>query len=305
MTEPQRAKAIDPQSLPKHFDSKAAEIAFNEKWQAEGIYHYDPDQARDATFVIDTPPPTVSGSLHVGHVFSYTHPDLIARYKRMRGVNVFYPMGWDDNGLPTERRVQNYYHVRCDPHEAYVPGLKLPEATAKQRKGHPRLLSRKNFIELCHELTEVDELAFMNLFQRLGLSVDWRQTYATIDDRCRKLAQLSFLDLHQKGLVYQNWAPTMWDVDFHTAVAQAEVEDRVKPGAYHHLEFGVEDADASFVIATTRPELLPACVGVTAHPNDERYKGLFGKRAVTPLFRAPVPIFTKRSTAGSTACRAG
>src|SRR5690606_11490458 len=143
---------------------------------------------------VDTPPPTVSGSLHVGHVFSYTHTDIIVRHQRMLGKNIFYPMGWDDNGLPTERRVQNYFHVRCDPNQPYIPNLKLEEASAKQKKDQPKLLNRRNFIELCHTLTQVDEKVFEELFTRLGLSVDWRQTYATIDDRCRKQAQLSFLD---------------------------------------------------------------------------------------------------------------
>ncbi len=284
-------KTVDPAQLPKHFDSAQAERRWDDAWQAAGLFHWDPSKTREETFVVDTPPPTVSGSLHVGHVFSYTHADVIARYKRMCGLNIFYPMGWDDNGLPTERRVQNYFHVRCDPTQPYEPGLKLEEANAKKRKEPPKLVSRKNFIELCHELTEVDEQAFKNLFTRLGLSVDWHQTYATIDDRCRKLAQLSFLDLVEKGHVYQTFAPTMWDVDFQTAVAQAEVQDRPKQGHFHHIEFGVEGSAESFVIATTRPELLPACVGVTAHPNDERYKHLFGKNAITPLFQAPVPIF--------------
>lgn len=286
-----QAPSIDPASLPKHFDSVEAERRWDERWQASGIYHYDPSRGRDETFVVDTPPPTVSGSLHVGHVFSYTHPDVVVRYFRMRGKNVFYPMGWDDNGLPTERRVQNHYHVRCEPHVAYEEGLELGEASKAQRKERPRLVSRRNFIELCRKLTEVDELAFLGLFRRLGLSVDWRQTYATIDDHCQRTAQASFLDLHGKGLAYQTWAPTMWDVDFQTAVAQAEVEDRVKPGAYHQVQFGVCGSDRNFVIATTRPELLPACVGVTAHPDDERYQDLFGKQALTPLFKVPVPIF--------------
>ena len=290
----ERGKAaayINTEELPKHFESAAAEQRWDEAWQRAGIYHYDDTRGRDETFVVDTPPPTVSGSLHVGHMFSYTQPDVVVRFWRMRGKNIFYPMGWDDNGLPTERRVQNFFHVRCEPHVAYEAGLDLPEATDAQRKERPRLVSRKNFIELCHKLTEKDELAFQGLFRRLGLSVDWRQTYATIDDHCRWVAQTSFLDLHEKGLAYQTWAPTMWDVDFQTAVAQAEVEDRVRPGAYHNIEFGVQDSERSFVIATTRPELLPACVGVTAHPSDARFKDLFGKLAVTPLFKAPVPIF--------------
>jgi valyl-tRNA synthetase len=288
---PHLTTGIDPEKLPKHFDAADAEVRWDAAWQAAGIYHYDPARPREQTFVVDTPPPTVSGSLHMGHVFSYTQADVVVRFWRMRGKNIFYPMGWDDNGLPTERRVQNYFHVRCEAHVPPEPTLVLSEATDAVRKERPRLVSRKNFIELCRELTHKDELAFQNLFRRLALSVDWRQTYSTIDDHCRSIAQASFLDLFQKGAAYQTWAPTMWDVDFQTAVAQAEVEDRLRPGAFHHIEFGVKDSDRSFVIATTRPELLPACVGVTAHPSDERYKELFGKFAITPLFKVPVPIF--------------
>ncbi len=286
-------ETIDPSTLPAHFEGAAAEVRWDEVWSKNGTYHWDENRTREETFVVDTPPPTVSGSLHMGHVFSYTHTDVITRQQRMRGKNVFYPMGWDDNGLPTERRVQNYYHVRCDPKLPYEAGLTLEAApTGKDApKTPPRQLSRKNFIELCDQLTAVDEHAYRELFQRLALSVDWRQTYATIDTHCRRTAQLSFLDLFQKGHAYQSSAPTMWDVDFQTAVAQAEVEDRKLAGAYHKLEFAVEGSEQSFVIATTRPELLPACVGVTAHPDDDRYKPLFGKTALTPLFAAPVRIF--------------
>lgn len=284
-------KTIDPNTLAKHFDSHNAEPKWDQFWQTEGTYHFDSSCERQKNFCIDTPPPTVSGSLHIGHVFSYTHADIIARYQRMKGMNVFYPMGWDDNGLPTERRVQNYFHIRCDPHAAYEKDLKLPEATAKQRKDRPRIVSRENFIELCQEVTREDEKVFMNLFKRVGLSVDWREEYATIDRRCRQLSQLSFLDLIQKKEAYSIEAPTMWDVDFQTAVAQAEVEDRPQQSAYHHIEFGLENSDESFTIATTRPELLAACVGIAAHPDDERYKKYFGKNAVTPLFFAPVPVF--------------
>jgi valyl-tRNA synthetase len=288
---PATVRAIDPSSLSKHFDAEAIELACDERWQRDGIYHYDPSRPREETFVVDTPPPTASGSLHVGHVFSYTHADVVTRYKRMTGLNIFYPMGWDDNGLPTERRVQNYYHVRCDPHSPYEEGLVLEEASAKQRKKPARMISRRNFIEACYGLINEDEEYFKVLWRRLGLSIDWRQEYQTIDDHCRETAQYSFLDLFAKGQVYTSDAPTMWDVDFQCAIAQAEVEDRELPGAYHHIEFGVASSDAHFTIATTRPELLPACVGVTAHPEDERYKDLFGKQAVTPLFHMPVPIF--------------
>ena len=244
-------------------------------------------------FVVDTPPLTVSGSLHIGHAFSFTHTDITARFQRMRGRNVFYPMGWDDNGVPTERRVQNLFHVRCDPALPREPGLSLEPLAEKDpaRKAPPRVISRADFIDLCARVTAEDEKAFLEVWHRIGLSVDWRTEYATIDRRCRQLAQLSFWDLFQKGHVYTSDAPFMWDVDFQMAVAQAEVEDREKPGAYHDLEFGVEGGGPGFVISTTRPELLAACVGVTAHPDDARYRGLFGKRAITPLFRVPVPIF--------------
>jgi valyl-tRNA synthetase len=287
-----RAEAIDPGSLPKHFDAEGAEARWGETWQKSGIYHWDPERPREETFVVDTPPPTVSGSLHVGHIFSYVHTDIQVRHQRMLGQNIFYPMGWDDNGLPTERRVQNLFHVRCDPAEPYQAELAIEPASAKVRKGRARLVSRRNFIELCQRVTDEDEQAFKDLWQRAGLSVDWREEYATIDEHCRRLSQLSFLDLHHKGHVYNSFAPTMWDVDLQTAVAQAEMQDREVPGAFHKIEFGVEGGDRGFVIATTRPELLPACVGVAAHPEDERYRDLFGKRAVTPLFRVPVPIFS-------------
>ncbi len=286
-----RVLAVDPSSIAKHFEGAEAEVRWDSVWQETGVYRWDPARSRSETFVVDTPPPTASGSLHVGHVFSYTQADVMVRFKRMQGMNIFYPMGWDDNGLPTERRVQNYFHVRCDPDTPYEADLKLVEASAKDRKKPARLVSRPNFIEACYALIDDDEEYFKVLWRRLGLSVDWTQEYQTINDHCRAVAQRSFRDLYDKGLVYSSEAPTMWDVDFQCAVAQAEVEDKQLPGAYHHLEFGVEGADASFVIATTRPELLPACVGVTAHPDDERYKPFFGKRAVTPLFRAPVPIF--------------
>ncbi|MFK7895933.1 MAG: valine--tRNA ligase [Myxococcota bacterium] len=284
-------RSVDPTTLPKHFEALEVEARWDKVWQDSGIYHYDPSRPREETFVVDTPPPTASGSLHIGHVFSYTHADVVVRYRRMAGMNIFYPMGWDDNGLPTERRVQNYYHVRCDPNTPYEEGLKLEQASSKVRKKPARLISRPNFIEACFDLIKEDEEAFSETWHRLGLSVDWRQQYQTIDDHSRRMAQRSFLDLWEKNEVYTSDAPTMWDVDFQCAVAQAEVEDRETPGAFHKIEFAVEGEDASFVIATTRPELLPACVGVTAHPDDERYKPFFGKRAVTPLFHAPVPIF--------------
>src|SRR3989441_2068001 len=263
------------------------------QWEASGTYRFDRTRSRDEVYSIDTPPPTVSGSLHVGHVFSFTHTDLVARFHRMRGEAVFYPMGWDDNGLPTERRVQNYFGVRCDPSLPYDPDFAPP---AKPEK-HPISVSRPNFIELCNRLTVEDEKAFEQLWKTLGLSVDWALTYATIDKRSQSVSQRAFLHLLQRGLAYQVEAPTLWDVDFKTAVAQAELEDREVPGAYHRIKFSVP-ADiqhrsrgaAAVEIDTTRPELIPACVALVAHPDDPRYQPLFGAEVETPLFGARVPV---------------
>jgi valyl-tRNA synthetase len=283
---------FDPSTLPPHFDAASKEKQWDEVWEKSGIYRWDASKRRDQTFVVDTPPPTVSGSLHMGHVFSYTHTDVLVRQRRMLGQNIFYPMGWDDNGLPTERRVQNYFHVRCDPTLPYEGALEIDQADdAKRKNERPRIVSRRAFIELCARVTHEDEKAFEALFRRIALSVDWTQTYATIDERCRHLAQLSFLDLVEKGQLYNVEAPTMWDVDFQTALAQADLKDEERPGAYHDLEFGISGTSDSFVISTTRPELLPACVACCAHPDDERFQKYFGKSAVTPLFHAPVRIF--------------
>ncbi|HXG88705.1 MAG TPA: valine--tRNA ligase [Vicinamibacterales bacterium] len=261
------------------------EAKWTARWEADGTYRFDRSRPRDEVYAIDTPPPTVSGSLHVGHVFSYTHTDVIARFQRMRGMAVFYPMGWDDNGLPTERRVQNYYGVRCDPSLPYDHAFEPPDKPGKQ----PISVSRPNFIELCVRLTVEDEKVFEHLWRYLGLSIDWSMTYATIAKPAQRISQLMFLRLLQRNLAYQVEAPTLWDVDFKTAVAQAELEDREQPGAYHRLQFH-KPGGGTVEIETTRPELLPACVALVAHPDDERYKPLFGTDVVTPIFGARVPV---------------
>jgi valyl-tRNA synthetase len=271
-------------------DNAEIEARWRAFWEENGVYRYDRSRGRDETFVVDTPPPTVSGALHIGHVCSYTHTDVIVRYKRMRGLNVFYPMGWDDNGLPTERRVQNVFGVRCDPSLPYDPDLDVEFG----RKGDVVPVSRTNFIELCDRVVSEDEKQFKEVWQRVGLSVDWEHTYATIDRRCRFVSQWSFIRLVEKGEAVLREAPTMWDVDFQSAVAQAEVEDREKEGAYHRIKFALRDG-GDVAIATTRPELLPACIAVVAHPDDERYRDMLGKTAITPLFGAPVPIMADES----------
>jgi valyl-tRNA synthetase len=262
------------------------EHALAERWEREGTYRFDRTKTREQIYSIDTPPPTVSGSLHIGHVFSFTHTDVIARFQRMRGKEVFYPMGWDDNGLPTERRVQNYFGVRCDPSLPYVPNFTPPEKPEKQ----PVSVSRPNFIELCTRLTTEDEKAFEQLWRYLGLSVDWSMTYATIGADAQRVSQQMFVRLLQRDLAYQAEAPTLWDVDFRTAVAQAELEDREQPGAYHKIHFKKADGSGAIAIETTRPELIPACVALVAHPDDARYQPLFGTDVITPLFGVRVPV---------------
>ncbi|MFT4245882.1 MAG: valine--tRNA ligase [Micrococcaceae bacterium] len=258
------------------------------KWQEDGVYTFNSDTSREEVYSIDTPPPTASGSLHVGHMFSFTHTDVIARFQRMTGKNVFYPMGWDDNGLPTERRVQNYYGVHCEPSVPYEKNLELPDEPPKNDRDFKRI-SRRNFIELCHKLTVEDEKVFEKLFKTLGLSVDWNLSYRTIDDHSRKVSQYAFLKELENGRAYSSEAPTMWDVTFQTAVAQAELEDKEMPGAYHRIPFTADDSNDIF-IETTRPELLPACVALVAHPDDNRYKDLFGKTVKSPLFEVEVPV---------------
>ena len=268
------------------------EAKWGKRWEEAGTYRFDATGLdRDAIYSIDTPPPTASGSLHVGHVFSYTHTDLVARFQRMRGKHVFYPMGWDDNGLPTERRVQNYYGVRVDPTLPYDPGFtpRQQGGEGKSSKAADQLpVSRRNFIELCERLTEEDEERFEHLWRALGLSIDWSQSYRTISDDARRSSQLAFLRNLERGEAYQADAPTLWDVTFRTAVAQAELEDREQPGASHTLLFTSGDGDLR--IETSRPELLPSCVAVVAHPDDPRYQHLFGATVTTPVFGVEVPF---------------
>ncbi|MEV4460223.1 valine--tRNA ligase [Microbispora sp. NPDC049633] len=275
-----------PAAMPEKPALDGLEAVWVERWEAEGTYRFDRSRGRDEVYSIDTPPPTVSGSLHVGHVFSYTHTDTIARYQRMRGREVFYPMGWDDNGLPTERRVQNHFGVRCDPSMPYDPGFTPPEKPDAKRQVP---ISRRNFIELCERLTAEDEKAFEELWRRLGLSVDWSMTYATIDAGARAASQRAFLRNLARGEAYVAEAPTLWDVTFRTAVAQAELEDREWPGAFHRIGFE-RPGEGMVWIETTRPELIPACVALVAHPDDERYRPLFGTTVRTPVFGVEVPV---------------
>ena len=271
--------------VPERPTLEGLEARWGAWWESEGIYRFDRGRPRSEVFSIDTPPPTVSGSLHVGHVFSYTQTDCVARYQRMRGLEVFYPMGWDDNGLPTERRVQNFFGVRCDPSVPHDENFEPPADPAD-----PVPIGRRNFIDLCLQLTATDEQAFEDLYRRLGVSVDWSLTYTTIDERCRRVSQRAFLRNLARGEAYQAEAPCLWDVTFRTAVAQAELEDRPRSGALHRLAFARVGGGGDVLIETTRPEMLAACVALVAHPDDDRYRPLFGSTVRVPLFDTEVPV---------------
>ena len=275
-------------SLDQRLELEEIENRCKKFWLENNVYAYDNTKSREETFIIDTPPPTVSGSLHIGHIFSYTQTDVIARYQRMHGKTVFYPIGWDDNGLPTERRVQNYYNITCNPELPYDASFK-PEH--KEDNSAPRReISRKNFIEACDKLTASDESIFEDVFKNIGHSYDWNLKYTTISPETIKISQESFIDLLEKNYITSVEAPTMWDVTFQSAVAQAEIEDREVQGFFHDIKFEVEGGQDSFIISTTRPELLPACIAIVAHPDDERYQKYFGKKALVPLFDIEVDI---------------
>ena len=280
-----------PASVPDKPALEGLEATWSQRWREQGTYSFDRSKGREEIYSIDTPPPTVSGSLHVGHVFSYTHTDLVARYQRMRGKEVFYPMGWDDNGLPTERRVQNYFGVRCDPSLPHDPDF-TPPAKPDPKRQVP--VDRPNFIKLCEQLVQEDEQVFESLWRTLGLSVDWEQTYTTIGPESQTISQRAFLRNFARGEAYLQEAPTLWDVTFQTAVAQAELEAREYAGAYHRVAFhpvstGL-DHQGPVHIETTRPELIPAVVALIAHPDDERYQQLFGTTVTSPVFGVEIPV---------------
>jgi valyl-tRNA synthetase len=288
-TQPQESTTTPQQPavvVPDMAGLEGLEQKWSERWKSEATYRFDRSQPRENVYSIDTPPPTVSGSLHVGHVYSYTHTDLIARYQRMRGKAVFYPMGWDDNGLPTERRVQNYYGVRCDPSLPFDPDFTPPENPDAKR---PVPIDRPNFVALCERLVVEDEKVFEDLWRTLGLSVNWDDTYTTIGPESQRISQTAFLRNLARGEAYRADAPTAWDVSFQTAVAQAEMEAREYAGHYYRIAFHGADGEA-VLIETTRPELVPACVALIAHPDDERYRPLFGTTVRSPIFGVELPV---------------
>jgi valyl-tRNA synthetase len=260
-----------------------------DRWAHSGVYRFDRTRSRVEVFSIDTPPPTVGGPLQLGHLLLYLQTDMVARFQRMRGRAVFFPMGWDDNGLPTERRVQRHFGVRCDPSLPYKPAFEPPEWPSRQ----PIAVSRPNFVELCSQLAMEDEQALERHFRRLGLSVDWLLSYATIGERARRTSQRAFLRLLAKGLAYQAEAPTLWEVDLQTAVSHVELEDRRVEAMSYRVRFAGGDGDA-VQVDTTRPELLGACVALVVHPDDDRFRALVGQTVTTPVFKARVPVLAHR-----------
>jgi len=251
-------------SLPKRYTPGTTEPHLQAAWQQAGVHHFDPGSDRPV-YSIDTPPPTVSGHLHLGHVYSYSQTDFMARFWRMNGRNVYYPMGYDDNGLPTERLVEKRLGIRATE------------------------VGRQAFIEKCLEVSVEAEKDYEALWQRLGLSIDWRYTYRTIDAESRRAAQSSFIDLYRKGLAYRRQAPAIWCPECRTAIAEAELNDLERASVFYTLTFQLENGD-TLPIATTRPELLPACVAVFVHPNDARFQPLVGQHATVPLFGQTVTI---------------
>ncbi|AAU04142.1 valine--tRNA ligase [Rickettsia typhi] len=251
--------------FPKHYNFIENEKKWQHIWQELQIYAYNPNMSKEGIYIVDTPPPTVSGQLHIGHIYSYTQTDFIVRFQRMIGKNIFYPIGFDDNGLPTERLVE------------------------KQKQIKAYNMERDEFIKICQEVVQNEEAKFRNLFKQIALSVDWSLEYQTISPLSRKISQMSFLDLLHKGEVYRANQPILWDTVDGTALAQADIEDKQKISSMNYIMFKTEQGD-KLTIATTRPELLPACVAVFYHPDDGRYKHLADKSAITPLFNEKVPI---------------
>jgi len=257
--------------LPKHYNSKESEERWHKFWESEGIFEFDTNDKSSEKYLVDTPPPTVSGNMHIGHAFSYSQQDFIVRYKRMKGYNVFYPFGTDDNGLPTERLVE------------------------KLKKVKSTRMARADFIKLCQDTLLEIKPEFIKNWKKIGQSCDFTKSYSTIGKHAIKTSQKSFLDLYNKNLVYQKEAPSMWCVNCQTAIAQAELEDKEIPSKFNNIKFKIKETNEDIIIGTTRPELLPACVCIFVNPKDERYSNLIGKTAIVPLFGQEVKIYEDES----------
>ena len=250
--------------LDKKYNAKEKEEKWLNYWRDEKIYEFKPDERE--VFSIDTPPPTVNGKIHIGHIFSYSQTEMIARYKRLRGYNIFYPFGFDDNGLPSERLVEK----------------------EQGKKAHE--IGREAFSKLCYETTDKYEAEFQELFTRLGVSTDWNIHYKTVSPKTIKISQSSFLDLVKKGHCYHKESPALWCNECLTSIAQAELETKKVKTTFNYIKFKTVEDDEEFIIATTRPELLPAIVSIFINPNDLKHKHLIGKTAHIPIIDVEVPI---------------
>lgn len=262
------------QEIPKQYNIREREEHWRNFWEKEGIYKFDESAAAEKkpVFSVDTPPPYVSAEhLHAGHIMSYSQAEFVVRFKRMKGFNVFYPMGFDDNGLPTERFVEKKYKV------------------------NKSKISRSEFIKICLDETLKGAETYKKLWTALGISVDWSKTYSTINEHCRKISQLSFLDLYKKNLVYKAKRPALWCTTCQTAISQADLEAEEKESELVYIKAKMETGE-DLVFATTRPELLPACMGISAHPDDARYKKLIGKKVIMPITNAEVVLSADEAT---------
>ena len=250
--------------LDKKYDSLVKEEKWLNYWKKNKIYEFKPDHRE--VYSIDTPPPTVNGKIHIGHIFSYSQAEMIARYKRLRGYNVFYSFGFDDNGLPSERLVE------------------------KEQKKKAHEIGRESFSKLCYETTNKYEKEFQDLFSKLGVSTDWSMCYKTVSSSTIKISQNSFLDLIEKGHCYHKESPALWCNECLTSIAQAELETKTIKTTFNYVNFKTVEDDETFTIATTRPELLPAIVCVFVNPDDDKNNHLIGKTAHIPVIDVNVPI---------------
>ena len=256
--------------LDKKYDFKEKETKWMNYWKENNVYEFKPDQRE--VYSIDTPPPTVNGKIHIGHIFSYSQAEMMARYKRLKGFNVFYPFGFDDNGLPSERLVEK------------EQGKKAAE------------IGREEFSKLCYETTDKYEADFQELFSKMGVSTDWKMYYKTVSPSTIKISQLSFLDLIDKGHCYHKESPALWCNECLTSIAQAELETKTIKTMFNYLNYETTDGE-TFTIATTRPELIPAIVCVFVNPEDEKHKHLIGKTAHIPVIDVEVPILADEKVA--------
>ncbi len=254
--------------LAKKYEPEQAETRWQQFWEDKGIYKFDP-KSKKPVYSVDTPPPTLSGRMHIGHAFSYIQQDIVIRFHRMLGKNIFYPFGTDNNGLPTERMVE------------------------QEKKVKSSKMERKKFIELCNKVVSEKRPELIADWKKIGISADFNIVYSTIDDHCRRISQRSFIGLYNKDRVYRKRTPFMWCPECQTAIAQVEMKDKEKHSQFVYIKFDTSLGE-TITIATTRPELMPACVAVHVHPEDKRYKKFIEAKAIIPFFNREVKIYENK-----------